>query len=181
MMFSSVQLGFAAEFGKVRFGWKEEACEEKFWLALADCFVSLLDECGVYDGLVWDPLPRVLDPQDYEAAGVHSAKARAKWRQLDEEGPGVSCWVLEWINRRVYVHPLDPSEDPTDHTARNAKQTLEPDKAAFIDGKVREMLEVGAVVKLPDGVKPRVLTRLSVAPKPGGGCLLYTSPSPRDS
>ena len=172
-MFSSVLLGLAVDFGRLRFSWREAAGEERYWLALVDCFVSLLDECGVYDGMVWDPLPRIVDPQDYEAAAVHSMSARERWRRLDEDGPGVSSWVLEWVHNKVYVHPLDPSEDSTDHSARNAKQTSEPDKAAFIDGKVREMLEVGAVVQMPEGVKPRVLTRLSVAPKPGGGAEVY--------
>ena len=55
-----------------------------------------------------------------------------------------------------------------------AKQTREPEKEAFIDKKVQEMLEAGAVVQLAEGEKPTVLTRLNVAPKPGGPHLCST-------
>ena len=35
--------------------------------------------------------------------------------------------------------------------------------------KIKELIKVGALVAVPDGILPDVLTRLSLAPKPGKG------------
>ncbi len=39
----------------------------------------------------------------------------------------------------------------------------------FLDAKIQELVRCKAVVKLPNGIKPDVLTRLSLAPKAGSG------------
>ena len=58
---------------------------------------------------------------------------------------------------------------PPSMPARNAACLHDPVKKEFMHSKIMEMLKVGAVVKLPQGEKPMVLTRLSLAPKPGVG------------
>ena len=62
-----------------------------------------------------------------------------------------------------------------DHSARNAP-CLDPEhpkfeepKHEFMARKVAEMVRVGAALELPDDSPPDVLTRLSLAPKPGKG------------
>ena len=86
---------------------------------------------------------------------------------MDKKGPGVSKWVLQWVDNRVWFERSQPLEE--DHSARNAKCFSDPEKKLFMRKKVEEMLRVGAVVKLPRGQRPKVLTRLSLAPKAGTG------------
>ena len=61
------------------------------------------------------------------------------------------------------------------HSAKNAAclcpghKYFDADKHDFMDKKILGLLAVGAVVPMPDGELPEVLTRLSLAPQPGKG------------
>ena len=166
-MFRSFFGGIPEDFGKIDFLVTDEVDEVKYVLAVGDRFVSLLDDGGFSKALRWDPLPRVTDPTHFRAGGLHSKSARKAWKKLHEEGPGVSKWVLHWVENRVWYERLQPLE--ADHSARHAACLQEPDKHEFMHNKIMDMLKVGAVVRLPEGEKPMVLTRLSLAPKPGAG------------
>jgi hypothetical protein len=166
-MFADLFCGFRQEFGKLDYRIDDDMREARYYLAVADKFLSLADGGGFSRSLVWDPLPRVIDPPNFRAGGIHSKQAKAAWHQMDKEGPGVSKWVLQWVDNRVWFERMKPLEE--DHSARNAKCFSDPEKKLFMRKKVEEMLRVGAVVKLPRGQRPKVLTRLSLAPKAGTG------------
>ena len=166
-IFRSIFGGIPADFGKIDFLICDNLEPVKYVLAIGDRFLSLIDDGGYSAALRWDPLPRVTDPEKFRAGGIHSKSAKKAWKRLHEEGPGVSKWVLHWVENRVWYERLRPLE--ADHSARNAACLQEADKKNFMHDKIMEMLKVGAVVRLPEGEKPMVLTRLSLAPKPGVG------------
>ena len=166
-MFDDELCGFAEQFGKVDFRVDDDVNEVKYVLAVGDKFLSLMDGGGFSTAVRWDPLPRVVDPEDFRAGGLHKKQARSEWQKMDKEGPGVSKWVLHWVEHKVWYERLEPLK--TDHSAVHSKCFDDHEKAEFMDGKIAEMVRVGAVVVLPEGQKPDVLTRLSLAPKAGSG------------
>ena len=166
-MFDDLFCGFRQEFGKLDYRIGDDMREARYYMAVADKFLSLADGVGFSSSLIWDPLPRVIDPPNFRAGGIHSKHAREAWHKMDKDGPGVSKWVLQWVDNKVWFERLQPLEE--DHSARNSKCFSDPVKKMFMQKKVAEMLCVGAVVKLPPGQRPKVLTRLSLAPKAGTG------------
>ena len=167
--FDDLLCGFPEEFGHIQFLLSDDIDAVKCILGLADCFLSIIDDCGFPAQIIWDPLPRVEDPPDFQAGGVHSEKARQHWDSI----PGLSKWVRHWIHNKVWFTKLGKHE--VNRSARNASclnpshKSFDPDKHAFLDGKIADLLKVQAIVELPAGVLPDVLTRLSLAPKPGVG------------
>ena len=167
-MFEDLFCGFPKEFGFIQFGVREDTAAVKFVMSLADCFLSLVDDRGFSSSLFWAVEPRVQDPVDFKAGGVHSAAAQEAWDRL----PGVSSHVRHWVHNKVW---FKKKEHVIDRSARNAPELSEgsscfdKDKFDFLDKKIGELLRCGAVVQLPVGVLPDVLTRLSLAPKPGSG------------
>lgn len=166
-MFDDLLCGFRSSFGKIDFKLEDDLRSVRYGMAVADKFLSLVDEGGFSKAMVWDPLPRVIDPAHFRAGGLHSKAAKEAWHEMAREGPGVSKWVLDWVDNRVWYERLEPLEE--DHSARNSKCFDDKEMAEFMDSKVAEMVRVGAVVLLPEGQLPKVLTRLSLAPKPGSG------------
>ena len=78
-MFHDELCGFPEAFGKIDFKMEDLSSnlkEVRYYMAVADKFLSLVDEGGFSDALVWDPLPRVIDPQRFRAGGVHSKSAK---------------------------------------------------------------------------------------------------------
>ena len=142
-------------------------------LGVAGCFLSMVDEAGFPDEMHWSPDPKVPDPVNFQAGGVHEPAARAYWDTL----PGLSKWVRHWVHNKIWFAKAVPHK--VDHSAKNAASLtpgcadFEQEKYDFIDHKLQEMLRQGVVVELTDGLMPDVLTRLSIAPKPGGGSEQY--------
>ena len=72
---------------------------------------------------------------------------------------------MVWFKKKEHI---------IDRSARNASAVIpgskgfDEDKFTFLDGKIEELLKCSAIEELPEGVLPDVLTRLSLAPKPGG-------------
>ena len=167
--FQSLLCGFPEAFGHIQFRLHDDISAFKCILGVADCFLSIVDECGFPPQIIWDPLPRVEDPPNFQAGGVHSARARAHWDKI----PGLSKWVRHWIHYKVWFDK--PAGQSVNHSAKNAAclcpghKHFDADKHDFMDKKILNLLAVGAVVPLPDGELPEVLTRLSLAPKPGKG------------
>ena len=166
-MFTDLLCGFRQEFGKLDFRVGDDLQQARYYMAIADKFLSLVDEGGYSKCMVWDPLPRVLDPTNFRAGGLHTKQAKAEWKKLHEEGPGVSKWVLHWVENKVWYERLQPLEENL--SAQNSRCFEDPEMADFMRTKIHEMVRVGAVVALPEGHLPKVLTRLSLAPKPGSG------------
>ena len=172
-MFEMLFCGLPDQFGHVDFRVEDDMTEVKVVMAVADCFLSLVDDQGFSSSLHWSPLPMARDPTNFKAGGIHSAQAKKKWDKLHREGPGVSKWVLEWVHKRVWFVKNRPHK--CDLSARNApcfdkeSRQFDGDKFEFMSQKVADMVRVGAVIKLPAGHTPDVLTRLSLAPKPGLG------------
>ena len=166
-------LGFPADFGLAEFRHDDDVSELRYVLATADRFVSLLDSRGFPKCFVWDPLPRVVDPENFKAGGVHQPDAVRNWWSL----PEVSKWVKHWVRDRVWFSKLVPHRD--DHSAKNAQcfdrgsSEFDEEKFAFMEAKIKEMVRIGAVVTTDPTHPPSVLTRLSLAPKPGGGKDIY--------
>ena len=136
---------------------------------MADCFFSLVDSSGFPQHIIWDPAPRVEDPPDFEACGLHSPAAQQYWEQ---HVPNCSKWVRHWIKHKVW---FQKKSHATDHSAQHASflnpssPKFDQAKFDFMDKKIRSLVRVRALVELPDDCLPDVLTRLSLAPKPGGG------------
>ena len=172
-MFKKLFCGIPDSFGHVDFKVDAEVTEMKVVMAVADCFLSLVDDSGFSDCLHWSPLPMARDPENFKAGGIHSAKARRKWDEMNRDGPGVSKWVLEWVHKKVWFVKNKPHK--CDWSAKNAScfdrasKQFDGQKFEFMKKKIEDMVRVGAVVRLPSGSMPDVLTRLSLAPKPGGG------------
>ena len=154
-MFQHMFCGLPAEFGHVDFKAEDDTSTMRVVMAVADCFISLIDSSGFSPAMHWSPLPEAKDPTNFKAGGVHSKEARAAWDELNDSGPGVSKWVMEWVHNRVWFVKNRPHK--VDRSARNApcfdksSRKHEPDKCSFMSKKVQEMLRVGAVVKLPRG------------------------------
>ena len=172
-MFEHMFCGLPREFGHVDFRADDDTSTVRAVMSVADCFLSLVDAEGFSPALHWSPLPAARDPTDFKAGGVHSKEARRAWDEFHESGPGVSSWVLSWVHNRVWFAKNRPHK--VDHSARNAP-CLDPEhpkfeetKHEFMARKVAEMVRVGAALELPDDSPPDVLTRLSLAPKPGKG------------
>ena len=165
--------GLPDTFGHIQFGAHEDMTAARVVMSIADCYLSLIDEGGFSESIEWSPTPVVRDPEHFKAGGVHAPSAQAAWHRLHESGPGVSKWVLEWIDNRVWFSKNQPHV--VDHSAVNAScfspssRQYDEEKVAFMDSKIKEMLRVGAAIKLAPGAPPDVLTRLSLAPKPGKG------------
>ena len=172
-MFSLMFCGLPASFGHVDFKAEADTSLMRAVMSVADCFLSLIDSRGFSPAMHWSPLPAASDPSDFKAGGIHTATARKAWDDLSASGPGVSKWVMSWVHNRVWFVKNRPHK--VDHSARNAPvfdrshKKYDTNKCAFMGRKVQEMIKVGAVVKLPRGSPPDVLTRLSLAPKPGKG------------
>ena len=172
-MFAKLFCGLPESFGHVDFTVDADVTDMKVVMAVADCFLSLIDDQGFSDALRWTPLPVAQDPVNFRAGGIHSKNARERWDRLDREGPGVSKWVLEWVHKRVWfvknrAHKCDLTAKNAACFDKNSKQ-FDGDKFQFMRKKISDMVKVGAVIKLPEGHTPDVLTRLSLAPKPGLG------------
>ena len=165
--------GLPDDFGHIQFGAYEDMTAARVVMSVADCYLSLIDEGGFSEAIEWSPTPIVKDPEHFKAGGVHAPSAQAAWHRLHESGPGVSKWVLEWIDNRVWFSKNQPHV--VDHSAVNAScfnpssRQYDEEKVAFMDSKIKERLRVGAAIKLAPGAPPDVLTRLSLAPKPGKG------------
>ena len=101
-MFAKLFCGLPESFGHVDFTVDADVTDMKVVMAVADCFLSLIDDQGFSDALRWTPLPVAQDPVNFRAGGMHSKNARERWDRLDREGPGVSKWVLEWVHKRVW-------------------------------------------------------------------------------
>ena len=172
-MFEDLFCGIPEDFGHATFLVDEDMTELKVVLSIADCFLSLIDENGFADCLRWVPLPEAADPEDFRAGGVHTRTARKHWEEMNESGPGVSKWVLSWVRDKVWFVKKGPHR--VDHSASNAacldpeNVAFDAEKAEFMDRKVAEMVRAGAIIQMPEGRLPDVLTRLSLAPKPGSG------------
>ena len=117
-MFEKLFCGLPESFGHVDFAVDADMTEVKVVMAVADCFLSLVDDQGFSSSLHWSPLPMARDPTNFKAGGIHSAQAKKKWDELHREGPGVSKWVLEWVHKRVWFVKNRPHE--CDLSARNA-------------------------------------------------------------
>ena len=70
-MFTDLLCGFRQEFGKLDFRVGDDMQQARYYMAIADKFLSLVDEGGYSKCMVWDPLPRVLDPTNFRAGGLH--------------------------------------------------------------------------------------------------------------
>ena len=167
-MFDHLLCKFDPQFGHVQFGVDQEVGVIRFVMSIADCFYSLIDDRGFSDALFWGVEPMVRDPEQFVAGGVHEPAAKQAWAEL----PGVSSYVLHWIQHKVW---FKKKEHVIDQHVKNAaavtpgSKNFEEEKFQFLDGKIEELLKCGAVERLPRGVVPDVLTRLSLAPKPGAG------------
>ena len=110
----------------------------------------------------------MVDPANFMAGGVHTESARKAWQEL----PGVSAHVQHWIQHRVWFKKM---AHVVDRSAKNSAEVdpssgkFDQEKWEFLDRKVKELLKCGAVVEMAKGYEPDVITRLSLAPKPGGG------------
>ena len=172
-MFEDIFCGIPDDFGHATFLVDEDMVELKVVMSVADCFLSLIDEEGFPDCLRWMPLPEATDPERFRAGGIHSRTARAYWEAMDKSGPGVSKWVMSWVKDKVWFVKKGPHK--VDHSASNAacldpeNVAFDAEKAAFMDKKLTEMIKTGAVIEMPEGRLPDVLTRLSLAPKAGSG------------
>ena len=155
-------------FGHVQFKVGDDMTVARFVLSMGDRFYSLIDDHGFSASLLWRPEPMVEDPVDFVAGGVHSEAAREEWEQL----PGVSAHVLHWIRHKVW---FKKREHKVEHDVRNAASVspgahgFVQEMFDFLDTKIQELVKCKAVVQLPKGVKPDVVTRLSLAPKAGSG------------
>ena len=98
---------------------------------------------------------------------MHHKADQAAWDEMHKHRLGVSKWVLQWIHNQVWYEWLELLT--VDHSAHNSACFEDEEKAAFMDSKVSEMVQVRAVVLLPIGCICDVLTRLSLAPKPCKG------------
>lgn len=167
-MFEHLLCKFHPNFGHIQFRVEQDVEIMRFVMAMGDCFYSLVDDGGFSDALFWGFVPKVKDPENFVSGGVHSKEARQAWAEL----PGVSAHVQHWIQNKVW---FKKKEHIIDRSARNASAVIpgskgfDEDKFAFLDGKIEELLKCSAIEELPEGVLPDVLTRLSLAPKPGGG------------
>ena len=155
-------------FGHVQFKVGDDMTVARFVLSMGDRFYSLIDDHGFSDSLLWRPEPMVEDPVDFVAGGVHTEAAQREWEQL----PGVSAHVLHWIKHKVW---FKKREHKIEHEVKNAASVspgargFVQDMFDFLDAKIQELVRCKAVVKLPNGIKPDVLTRLSLTPKAGSG------------
>ena len=137
-------------------------------MSMADKFFSIIDEGGFSEALHWSPEPGVHDPDNFQAGGVHSEAAKAAWDRI----PDLSSHVRHWIHHKLW---FKKREHVIEHNVKNAaavspgSSKFDEEKFKFLDKKIEDLLKCGAVVQLPEGVLPDVLTRLSLAPKPGGG------------
>ena len=167
-MFQHLLCKFDKKFGHVQFKVGQDVGSVRFVLAMGDCFYSLIDEEGLSESLFWGPEPAVADPENFQAGGVHSDSAKKAWQDL----PGVSSHVLHWVNHKVWfkkkVHVVDQSATNAAEL-KEGSRSFSREKFEFLDAKIEELEKCGAVKKLPKGVLPDVITRLSLAPKPGPG------------
>ena len=167
--FESMLCGFSPSFGHVQFRVGDNVDGLRAIMGVADCFLSLLDSDGFPDQVIWDPSPRVEDPLDFQAQGLHTPEAQAYWQS---HVPHASKWVQHWIQHKVW---FAKSSHKVDHSAKHANflnkddPQFDPDKFDFMAREIADMVKVGALKLLPDGILPDVLTRLSLAPKPGVG------------
>ena len=167
--FASITCGFPDAFGHAQYMAHADIADLKAVLGVGDCFFAMVDDEGFPDEIIWDPSPRVNDPDNFQAGGVHEASARAYWDTM----PNCSKWVRHWVHNKIWFEKAVPHR--VDRSAKNADyldpqhKLFDQDKFDFLDGKIAELVRCGAVVELPDGCLPDVLTRLSLAPKPGIG------------
>ena len=150
-IFDDPLLGFCDSFGHVQFRIDDDTSAVRCIAAIADCFLSLVDEEGFESGLIWDPFPRVDDPIDFRSGGIHSAEAREAWQQLHRDS-GVSSWVLTWVNNRVWFRTAQ-GFDAAALSAENAAKLREPEVEDFVSRKVSEMLRVGVAIAGPRVMK----------------------------
>jgi hypothetical protein len=167
-MFDWLFCKFPADFGHVDFKVGDEMGKARLILAVADRFFCLLDDCGFSECLYWAPEPRVKDPENFRAGGIHSDSAKEAWNRM----PGVSSHVLHWVHNKVWFkkksHVVE-QEVKNAGTVTEGSRLFDSEMFQFLDGKIKELVRSEAVVPLPAGIKPDVVTRLSLAPKPGEG------------
>ena len=93
------------------------------------------------------------------------------------ERSGSSCQVCQhmYYTGSGTRYGLRREEHKIEHDVRNAASVspgahgFVQEMFDFLDSKIQELVKCKAVVKLPKGIKPDVLTRLSLAPKAGSG------------
>ena len=93
-LYDSLFCGFPDDFGHIQFRIDDDTTSVRAVLGIADCFFSLIDDAGMPEQVIWDPLPRVEDPPDFKAGGLHTPEARRYWREHMQHA---SKWVKHWI------------------------------------------------------------------------------------
>ena len=162
-MFRHLLCKVPENFGFVQFTAGADVSAVKFVLSLVDCFFSMIDDRGFADCVVWQVEPKVVDPSDFKAGGVHTDSARRAWQEL----PGVSAHVQHWIQNKVWfkkkVHVIDRSARNTAEVD-TASGKFDQEKFEFLDRKIQELLQCGAVVdsEMAKGCVPDVITIGSV-------------------
>ena len=81
-MFEMLFCGLPDQFGHVDFRIEDDMTEVKVVMAVADCFLSLVDDQGFSSSLHWSPLPMARDPTNFKAGGIHSNQAKKKWEGM---------------------------------------------------------------------------------------------------
>lgn len=158
------RLGFEPAFGKRSYAWDAERPKLRWMLSIVDKVVSLMMGRDRPACLVWDPITRVTEPEDWRPGGVHEGPAVRVWEGLHE----VSAWVLEWVRHGFFVAPS--SEVPST-TSKNAAfldpHSREFDKAMFdfAEGKLKKDEKLGVIRRMGPSARPDNVNRISLAPK----------------